>query len=483
MARSLACKLSIIGMGIFIYNGTLSATISSYSKSDPYPVFTSLDPHTFLYTFEKQRLKGIHPIRDHQERLSISISPFGQNATFGKDAAQCPVELGDLDGRWGMIGLLFGALPQGRTLPPTLAAARTCLFPSVPAGTPINDPFAIDINPNGPQFGFFSIPLVYHKRGVRFEFEAYLCHDLGLKIDIGVSDIIQTATSGFVDLTCNATMPPCFTTPIPPCGSFESVCPPPSNPNLTINNVEQSLMDNIKPIAQEIGLNICNFHKCSVEDIRGCLYWRHAFPINRGRDPEEFPLFLFTPFVSLDGTIAAGKERKRNDAFAVSFGSNDHHAIGANAGIDLDFADTVEIGAEVGFAHFFKRSFCNVFIPTSKFQSGIYPFATDVSIQPGNNFHIGAKLAAYHFLDYLSFFFQYILVEHKDDKITLKEPDPAFMPEILECKSTFKVHLANIAFNYDISPNIALGILWQAPLKQQNAYRSTTILFTLNITY
>lgn len=478
MARSLACKLSIIGVGIILISSKMFGAISSYSKNDPYPVYTSLDPHTFLYTFQKQTLKGIPPIRDRQERLSLSISPFGQNADQGKDEDQCPIELGDLGGRWGMIGLLFGPLPEGQVLPPSLAAARNCLFPNVPAGTPITDPFAIDNNPSGSEFGFFSIPLVYRKRGLRCEFEAYLCHDLGLKVDIGVVDICQTATS-FNDLTCNATLPPCFTTPIPPGGSFD-----PNNPNLTINNVEQSLMDNLKPIAAQIGLDICpNFHKCSVEDIRGSLYWRHAFVINRGRDPEEWPLFLFTPFVSLDGSIAAGKERKRDQAFALSFGSNDHHAIGANAGIDIDFADTVEIGAEFGFAHFFDRSFCNMFIPTSKFQSGIYPFKTDVNIQPGSNWHFGAKMSAYHFLDYLSFFFQYVLIEHKHDRIILKKPDPAFMPEILECHSGFKVHLANIAFNYDISPNICLGLLWQAPLKQANAYRSTTILFTLNITY
>jgi hypothetical protein len=91
----------------------------------------------------------------------------------------------------------------------------------------------------------------------------------------------------------------------------------------------------------------------------------------------------------------------------------------------------------------------------------------------------------YNFMGNLSFFFQYVLVIHKEDKICLdcSNDDCAFMPEILENLSAFRVQVANIGFNYEIAPQISLGFLWQAPLSQYNAYRSTTIMVGFNAAF
>ena len=196
-----------------------------------------------------------------------------------------------------------------------------------------------------------------------------------------------------------------------------------------------------------------------------------------------WPVFLVIPFASLEGAVAVGKVRARNHPFAVSFGSNDHNTLGFRAGLEVDFTDTIEIGIEAGVSHFFKRCFCNVPIPTHPCQSGIYPFQTTACIQPGNNFQFCAKMLAYQFLDRLSFHFQYSFIRHEADCINLQKPDPAFLPHELEKKSGWIAQLANIGFNYDISPYISLGFLWQAPLFERNAYRSTTLLFSFTATY
>ncbi|HSW73904.1 MAG TPA: hypothetical protein VLG71_01990, partial [Candidatus Limnocylindria bacterium] len=136
-----------------------------------------------------------------------------------------------------------------------------------------------------------------------------------------------------------------------------------------------------------------------------------------------------------------------------------------------------------GVSHFFPRCYKNMPMPTHECQSGIFPFQTDAKIQPGNNYNICAKMFAYQFLERLSFHFQYVFIRHEDDCIRLLRPDPAFIPDVLEDISEWTVQVANIAFNYDISPYISLGFLWQAPLTQRNAFRSTTIEFGLNLTY
>lgn len=469
-------------------------TITSDSRNDPYPVYTSLDPQTYLYTHDRQVLKGLIPIRDKPERFSLSISPYTQGANKARikktnagptptpvdDLCTLPdpcnevcVEIGDLDGQWAMIALLFGKTPQGRQLPPALLEARTALFPDVPLGTPITDALAIAAEPTDDattktRCGFFSVPVCYRKRGIRFELETLLACDVGLKLSTGLANIYQ-APSQFRNLTALMT-------------TTETSCDP-LNPNLTPTNIDEFLMQpcKFKVITDQIDLNICPFEEFSVEDIRGAVYWRHAYLFNEGK--KSWAQFLLLPFVEIGGSIPAGKPRDPRKAFALSFGSNDHYSVGITAGLNIDFTETIEIGAEAGITHFFARDICNFRVPNSRCQSGIYPFATDVNIQPGNNEFFGAKMSAYHFLDRLSFYLEYILVKHHHDKICLKTPDDAFRPDILECRSAWVSQSFDAAMTYDIAPNIALGVLWQAPFKEDGTYRSTTLLFTFNVTF
>jgi hypothetical protein len=75
------------------------------------------------------------------------------------------------------------------------------------------------------------------------------------------------------------------------------------------------------------------------------------------------------------------------------------------------------------------------------------------------------------------------VLDHQKDEICVKNGDPAFVPEVLECISTFKTKLGNAGFNYDLSPNIGIGFLWQIPFSQRNSYRSSTLMAGLNVTF
>jgi hypothetical protein len=469
--KKYAFLIILLGMNIC----PLIKALSSLSRNDPFPVYTTFDPHLFLYTFKREELKGHTPIMCAPQCVTLNATPFGQNANQGKNNLMQVCELGDINGRWSTIGLLEGSvtsLPKGQTLPPTLQTAYNFFYPS-----PLV-PTEVEIDPNQ-QFGFFSIPLEYRKRGVRFELSAQIFGDLGITVQGGFCDICQsvggipvTSTTfsdservGFIDLTPLATQFPSGLT----------------NPNFTIANVQQQLTDKIKTIAQELKLDIGSFRALGMEDIRGFFYWRHAYPINRKN--KDFALFLLIPFFAVGGSVAIGEEKPTNQPFALSFGNNGSNSIGGRAGINFDFAQTIEAGFEVGFTHFTARSFSNFRVPNSELQSGIYPFATDVAIHPGSNMHMGLKLSAYHFIDMLSFHGQYIFVDHRDDRIELKTPDPAFRPDVLENRSAWRVQVFNLGFNYDLSPNIALGFLYQMPTMQRNAYRSTSLMLTLDATF
>ena len=433
------------------------------TRNDPFPVFTTLDPHTFLYTREKSLLKGWPLEKERKEYAQLSISPFGQNAKTARDINNNDVEIGDLDGRWDMLTLLFGPTPAGRTLPPALLLARQEIFPTIPAGTIINNDAIVDtINK---QVGFISIPVKYRKRGIRLEIEGQILGDFGLQFHGGIANICQTRTfepfpTAVYTTNVNTT-----------CITFPDVC-----------QINKNLVDQVCVIAKQLGLNIDNFDELSMEDLWFFLYWRHAHPVNFNRD-ESWPKLLVIPFFRIGGSVAVGKDKKPCEAFGLPFGNNGSNGVMANAGINFDFADTIEVGGEAGYAHYFEHDFCDFRIPTSCFQSGIYPFGTDVTINPGATWYFGAKMTAYHFIDRLSFYFEYIIVHHLNDHIKLLCCDPAFRPQQLEDRSDWKVQLFNAAFNYDISPNIGLGVLWQQPLAWRNAYKSTTLMFTFYATF
>jgi hypothetical protein len=472
MVRMKKQCISLIGtLLLALLAPTCRGYLSTYSRNDPWPVYTSLDPHTFLYTRELQPYMGEEAVSKNPQYFGFSLSAFGQNACKGKgyinttDSCDTlvPIELGDLQGKWSLVGMLFGQRPDGvAALPPTLNTAFQDLFPGQEWGTVDYDPTIWD---RCMAFAFVSFPLKYRKRGARFEFDFRIIDDIGLIVQGGVSDICQVVNKTMSDANdgCSATC----------------ACCPLDTSKQTLAKAD--LICKYDEIAQELCLDLGIFHNFSFEDVRFIGYWRRAYESNRDR--ETWPHFLTIPFLTVGGSIAAGKEKKSNKVFGLPFGNDGHNSIGATAGIDINFVETISIGGEAGVTHFFKHDVCGMYVPTSPYQYHIFPFATDVTVEPGLNWHCGVKMLAYQFLDRLSCYFQYMIITHREDCIKLKCSDPAFLPCVLEKRSCWQTQLANIGLNYDISPYMSLGFLWQAPLSQKASYRTSTGLFTFSAAF
>ena len=187
-----------------------------------------------------------------------------------------------------------------------------------------------------------------------------------------------------------------------------------------------------------------------------------------------------------EGSYPAAKKVDRTKAFALPLGNDGHATAGCRVGFDIDFKETIAIGLEAGFTHFFERDVTKVRIPTHEKQSGIFPWSTPTAkIQPGNNGHFGAGFHAYRFLDRLSFTFLYLYLSHQRDELTIPDTADApfdtperreFSENLFNKMTDFVSQMINAGFNYEISPNMTLGLLVQAPVSQRNAFRSTTIM-------
>jgi hypothetical protein len=455
--RQTARSLFITLFGVLLIPTYVQAWLSSYSRNDPCPVFTTESPYERPFLWNRERFidkDDIERQRYVPQRFFISISPFGQNAGSTRNAKREIIPLGDIHGRWNMIALLYGCSPSGDCLPPVLVEAQQALYPTL--RPPICDQ-PVDPLQN---FGFFSIDLNYRKRGLRWDASLRICNNIVLNIEGGVSDICQTV-SMITNLTDTST--------------FQDPC----NPALTVANVDEFLMDKFDEICKAICLNNKNYHLTTAEDLRFNLIWRKLYPCDMIIN--DFADLYIMPFAMLSGSVAVGKEPCTNAAFGLSHGNNGHHSLGGSFGINFDWVETVDFGAEIGAVHFFPREFRCYRVPNDINQQGIFPFATDVRRSPGWNWHFAAKLGAYHFIGLLSCYFQYILMQHQDDNYCIKCSNGCFEPCLLKETSTFKSQVANIGFNYDVCPDISLGFLWQAPLMQFYAYRASTIMLSFNM--
>lgn len=465
---------------------SLHAVLSSLAKNDAFPMYSANDPHEYLLTKIMLIREAASWADERGDTFSFSVSPFFQNADVGKpldggddeiictlnsttnetctvdglpqainrrrDLGTAYVELLDLMGRTPMIPLVFGSLPQGQQLGPVLQAAQSGLFPT--QSPPIEDESVIDPYE---QFGFFSFPARYRKKGVRFDLEIAMCGGFGFHGQTGVASICQTPKRP-INRTCEQ-LNPCFANTL----------------TITKDQVNDLLMDQLEDIEEEINIEFSSFQRTSIEEIRLQLYWRQAFDVNPNRP--GWPQFYAIPYFETGGSFSPGAARNTNEFFGLPFGNNKHNAAGFSTGLNLDFLDTIIVGGEVGYTHFFGRDFDCYRIPNSPLQNNLFPFRTSVHVDPGHNVFFTATIAARHFLEHLSMWFQYVTLEHEHDCITLKTPDPAFVPEELAEKTGFKMKVANIGFTYDFSPNFTFSFLWQAPLSQRNTYRSTTIMF------
>jgi hypothetical protein len=243
-------------------------------------------------------------------------------------------------------------------------------------------------------------------------------------------------------------------------------------------------------IAQLLGLDICNYHKVGMDDLRLSIYWRQLFVVNE--DKEQYPRLVFMPFAQVGVGIPMMKEIKSNELFALPNGNNRHTFVGARAGFTLDFLDTIDMYSAAGFSYFFEREYCNLRLPTHSKESGIYPYSGDFNIRPGPTWNFTIGLNAYRFLDNLSIWVEYALVSHTPDKIKLcrsfipegsKYFERGFQIERAESVSKWEVHVINAGFNYDLFDSLSIGVLWQIPAKQRNAYRSGMVMGTLSFVY
>lgn len=453
-----------IAMLVLIVTSIKAHTALNYH--DIFPVYKSKSAFELMNEEQKEIIKDSNDQRGIYERIQISSTIVAEKATYARDLNKVKVLAGDLHGPLNMIGLTYGTIPTGATQPALLTTAAALPLTAV-AGATVGDATYSDLNQN---FGFFSLPTKYRKMGARFNFSLRILSDFCLSFQTGVVDMKQTLTH-YTDKTSNAAVGDVFYT-----GGDATLF---TADKVTI---EQNLMDKRTAIFQQMGINGEDWNKTGAEDVSGYLTWRHNFKVNQDADPKDWAAFIFTPHIKIGGTFAVGKEKNPDILLSLPFGNNGHHAFHASGGFGIDFYESIECSVEGGITHFFNRTYTTR-VPNHKLQSLLFPYKTTVKVEPGKTWHVSLCMNAFHFMDKLSLFTQYSYINHQQDTISLVTADAAFLPKRLQDQTACKVQLANIGLNYDLSPNMTFGFLWQAPIAQRASYKTHTFLLSGVLTF
>jgi len=512
--------------------GTQIQGMTSLSSYDPYPLYSSIYPYALLATHYKEALQH-HKTKYLNDRVRVSISPFSQSADRGRNSYRNRVPLGDIHGRTNMIALFYDSYLKTQ-LEELLAFEIT-----EGCAEPITNP--IESDPNK-EFGFFSIPLQYKKRGARFEAEMLLfkgCGDaIGFTIKAGVAEVKQSdiqfndltpqalgiacpvATKGCADpgtntcavpnpqdptgvspvyMTADAIAAPSLNCPYPPENTiyppqrFKPCCD--STLCLTYDctckqEVIEHIMRKHDTIAQFLGLDYNDYQKLSAEDLRLGLYWRHVY--NVVNEENTYARLLVTPFVEAEVAIPFANQINTHHMFAAPLGNNHHASFGAMGGFTFDFLDSIDLTISGAYTTFLKQQYSHYHLPTNTLEGGIYPYDANVTIKPAGTWNVGVGIHAEHFLANLSMWAEYMFISHGTDDITICQPfipegsdyyTQGFLIKLAESRTQWEAQLFNIGLNYDISDHIVLGFLWQAPVWQRNGYQSGTVLGTITVCY
>lgn len=463
-------KLSIALVGLTCMFSLHTFTTLNYN--DMFPPFSTKYPFDYMNDESKEVLKDHDDIKSIYERVQLSSSFFGQKATKARNLDKVSVLVGDIHGRLGMVPLLYGVVPTGET--------RVALIQSLfdlnlaltgLTGALLNNNQFSDLNQN---FGFFSLPVKYRKMGGRFKASVRIFDDFVINMQGGVSDMKQTLTQ-YTDKTFDANYQDVF---------HGNILANTANFEVDKSTVETNLMDQRTQIFTQMGINGEDWSETGAEDFSLSLAWRHNFKINADSDPKDWARFIFTPHFIIGGTFGVGKAKDPDVLLSLPFGNNKHHSISFSSGFNVDFYESIELSFEAGGTHFFNRTYITR-VPNSEFQSILFPFKTTVKVEPGKTWHVSIGMNARHFLDKLSVYALYSYVQHLQDSITLPNPptNNPFIPRKLEDISKSKTQNARVGFNYDLSPNMTCGFLWQAPLAQRAAYKATTIMLSFIFTF
>lgn len=419
--------------------------------------------------------------------FALNLSPFYQHTHTANKPDGTKTPDGNIWGAWNMAGIFLNDNPRPTTQPmPFYTSTKT--FLKTLATQAITLPYSKDytleskFNPDEDAYKalhFQSVDLKYEKTGLRGQINFDLGVGLGVSVKGGIANLKNRPSNFALDKKF---------------GTEAGIIPEDTNNPVTVNPEAKpqasQIYENVmgvnarRQLFKELGFDTSETNITDIEDLYGNLYWH--IPIKMREKGEH--TFSVIPYLSVGASLPMGKERKMNTLYPV-INSNDGFAgLTAEGAIGLDFPNMMQLSFGGGMTMFNSRDFTKVHVPTSEFQSGIYPWTTSISRQPGALWYANISMKADDIMSKkdipnFSCYFDYIYTEHRHDTIKIKDPNPSttkfFRPDLLERDSCWKAQMVHAGIKFGLSKNVYLATAVQATVSGSRTYRPTTLLGSL----
>ena len=244
-------------------------------------------------------------------------------------------------------------------------------------------------------------------------------------------------------------------------------------------------MEALLSFEQGIGFFFDDYSKFKTEDVRICLSFKNPITKNYTQQDnlDEYAPLIFTPYAEISASLPTGDTPKYLNALEVPAGNSGHFSLGGTVGLTCDFIETVQVGLEVGYDHFFEKIHTNRPVPNNKYQSVLYPYKRDIRVQPGHNLHLAVSMDAYQFVTNANFFCSYEFISHAHDTHTLVKDNPFFLPGQLDKNTYWNSQMLNAAINFNVTENFNAGITCQFPISQRNAFNTASVAASLSFLF
>jgi hypothetical protein len=511
----------LFSLVIVSFTSIQTAHLTTLMDYDPTPIFNTansyMPPNAHFHSYIKEQIKDSDD-KASRKLMGFAVSPFFARSIRAKDdtgtlygdaQSTDPVFLGmgNYAGTPFILGMFLGNDPNGNniwsgnTVSTTVGNLQTNLN-NTTWPKDFNDAFlqlksygttsqndeaesifsAPYLNQDQLYFGAVSWPATYQKLGLRFEFNFDFFKNLGMYVQGGVGNL-KYATLSYPGLTqataTNATSPTAYLSDLST--NINDAYGTTNNP---LPVISQWIDSNYIDLLESVGYSTKNFEEIRFEDLRAHIFVRHAFDMHPPiHNKHKWNRMIFTPYLIAGLSLPTGHEKNYTQLQSLAFGNNGHSSVGATGGFMFDFEDTIEIGAELGITAFFENKFNNVPVPTHEQQRVVYPFRTNIVVQPGYNWHTAVTMNAYEFVNNVNFYFKYVFVTHTKDTISLQKANGNFLPHVLENQSEWSSQLITTALDFAVHNMIHMGVAWQLSIDQKNARAPQTVMASVNFMF
>lgn len=457
-------------------------TVSIVNQLNARPILNQQDPIIF------HSIRGSDKYYDSTNKTGVSfqISPFYTHTHSANDyQTGTKTSDGNVLGQWNMAGLFLN-----NQVKPTSGSYtyynQTQSFLKNLGNQPKTLEYSHDytnestFNPEETAYQavmYKDVSTRFEKAGVRFQFNFDLGMGLGVSAKTGVANMKNSSEYFGLEPGLSANAGLSTSTEV------ESATATQSTQALNLYNALLSLNAR-RQLFKEIGIDYSSYNVTDFEDFYGNVYWN--FPI-KIKEQDELVCSVI-PYLSVGIALPIAKNRDYDRLFAVVNGSDSFTGLTADASIALDFPEMFQFSTGCGVTLYNTLNQVGYRVPTSQFQSGIYPWTTTISRQPGPLWYLNFSMKADNIMSKkvvpnISVYFDYVYAEHMHDDVTVKSPNAAndkyFLPEMLERDSTWKAQALFAGVQFAVSKNVSMGIATQGSLSGVRTFRPTTIMTSI----